>query len=187
MKYFTMFLAMVMLLVTTNVLAQQQGQTNKIVVDKSLLTPEQIAQAEAQATLDRTKSTVEQAGEWVGLGKEIGSAVDGALSALTERTDQFAKTDVGKFTMFLVAYKVIGSDLIQAVVGIPLFFVVVLMFIWLTRRNCMQRRYLVKEATDKDGTVTKEWNETDPEPSTQWSHLLAFLICSIMCTLIIFV
>ena len=186
MKYFTMFLAMVMLLVTTNVLAQQQGQTNKIVVDKSLLTPEQIAQAEAQATLDRTKSTVEQAGEWVGLGKEIGSAVDGALSALTERTDQFAKTDVGKFTMFLVAYKVIGTDLIQAAVGIPLFLVIVVIFIWLTRRNCMCRRYLKRKEVDKDGKVTREWGETDPSSDTQWAHFVAFLICCILCCLIIF-
>lgn len=187
MKYFTMFLAMVMLFMATNVWAQQQGQTNKIVVDKSLLTPEQIAQAEAQATLDRTKSTVEQAGEWVGLGKEIGSAVDGALSALTERTDQFAKTDVGKFTMFLVAYKVIGTDLIQAVVGIPLFLVVIIMFIWLTRRNCMRRRYLKCERTEEKNTVIKEWGETDPSSETQWSHLAAFVICCVMCCLIIFV
>ncbi len=110
---------------------------------------------EAQkAELDKNKSTVEQLGEWVGLGKEIGTAVNEGLGALTDHANKFAGTPVGKFTMIIIAYKVMGRDLVHYVAGVGMFFIFTTFFIFYFVKNCMDKRILTSET--KEGVKTYE-------------------------------
>lgn len=79
---------------------------------------------------------IENVGKWVGLGKEIGTAMKEGLGALTDETNKLSKTGVGKFTMFLIAYKVIGKDLIGYIFGGIFSIVITIMFIWFLLKKC---------------------------------------------------
>lgn len=116
------------------VAAETKSSDETVVVRKSDLPPPLLKDLEEKARLSSVAQRIEAYGKWVGIGKEIGAAVNDSLSAVTTQADNFAKTGVGKFTMFLVAYKVLGKDLIGMVVGIPLLFVWTTIFVVFWRR-----------------------------------------------------
>ena len=105
----------------------------QIVVDDSLLT-------DNQKTMINTKNTVETVGQYVGLGKEIGEATNGCLTAITDNANKFANTKVGTWAMVLVTYKVIGKELISFVVGIIIFFVVLFVLLWQFKSGYLPRK-----------------------------------------------
>lgn len=91
-------------------------------IPDSLLTPEQRAFVKAEE-LKTTMSTTQQAtSSWIGVGKEIGEAVNGSMSAITENTNKFANTPVGKYTMFIVAFYVFKSSASAILLAFSSFF-----------------------------------------------------------------
>ena len=126
-----------------------------------------------------------------GIGKEIGEGVNESLKAITERTAEFAETKVGKFTMFMVAWKILGGDAIQFVVGG--FFLLVWLIIWSYsyNRNCITRRVLVNKEKDghREWEVVNEWRPKDRN-DTGWSsaitHWVVFIVLLIINCIIIF-
>ena len=111
------------------------------------------------------KSTVEKASQWVGLGKEVGDAISGGLNATVDVAEKFGKTDVGYFTMGMVAWRVLGKDFIRMFISIPIFFSGMAFLIWSYRKTCCTYRYVSKV---DNAAKTKEWaiSETmfkDPE------------------------
>ena len=95
----------------------------KVMVDEKDLTPEQLAKV-------KTKQTMETTSEYVKWGHEIGVAANETLTALTDNTAKFAKTDVGKWAMFLVTWKIMAKDVLAAgnkvigyLIGIPFFII----------------------------------------------------------------
>ena len=78
-----------------NIFAQQ---VETVTVDINKLSPEARAEIESRKQIQK----IQQYGEWVGLGKEIGIAVDSSLASVTDRAAQFADTDMGKV---LTAYE----------------------------------------------------------------------------------
>lgn len=177
---------LIYLILSCSVLTAQQKEET-VEVPKSMLSDTQKQKLETA----NIKEKAELYGNWVGLGKEIGSAVDGSLSALTTNADNFAKTGVGKFTMFLVAYKVIGTDLIQFVIGVPL--MVIGFFVWVYSywSMCTTRSVLIKVLPDK----TKEYrtinNTTDNYSAdvhrTRILHFLILMVFLAFCTAVIFI
>lgn len=137
-------------------LAQTPEET--VSVPKSMLTPQQQATVE-QAAL---KQRVAAYGEWVGLGKEIGQAVDSSLGALTERADKFAKTRVGTFTLALVAWKVLGADAMNLLFAAVMLFVVAPIWLWSYWRICIPRRVVVKRGADGNPA---EWEVINAAPT----------------------
>lgn len=117
----------------------------KILVDENDLTPEQLAKI-------KLKQKLQTYGDTARWGHEIGVAVNETLAAVTENTAKFAKTDVGKVAMFLVAWKVMANDvmivgdkLIQYIVGIPFLVIGLTVVVWSYRRQCVPRRVLVEK------------------------------------------
>lgn len=108
-----------------------------IMVRRSDLPPQVLKDLEERQALASMSQRIEAYGKWVGIGKEVGSAVNDSLSAITTQADNFAKTGVGKFTMFIVAYKVLGKDLVGMTIGIPL------LGVWITLFVCFWRRLYV--------------------------------------------
>jgi len=150
-------------------------------VPKSMLSQDQLRQLEAR----QTREQIEAYGEYAGLGKEIGVAINEGLKAVTEQTAVFAQTGVGKLTMFLIVWHVAGIDFVQILVGIPLFAVGFVVIVWSYRRNCVTRKVLVERGADKARRyeiINKGVNAYE-----QWGHLAAFVLLVIICSLTIFV
>ena len=84
--------------------AAQAQEPEKITVKTSDLTVDQLAKIKAQAEVESLQKKLETYGKWVGVGGEIGNAVKESLNAVVDVSDKFGKTDVGKFTMLMVAW-----------------------------------------------------------------------------------
>jgi hypothetical protein len=111
-----------------------------VTVPKTMLTKEQLSDITAKELQDK----VDKYGKWVGVGHELGVAVNESLSAVTTQASNFAQTPVGKWTMFLVIWKVIGKD-IQAWIYVTLSCIIGLPFwIW-SYRKYLPHQVLVSE------------------------------------------
>lgn len=117
------------------------AETNDtIMVRRSDLPAELVKELEARQSLALMAQRIETYGKWVGVGKEVGVAVNDSLSAITEQADNFSKTGVGKFTLFLVAWKVLGKDFVGVIIGVPLLIVWTTIFAVFWRRLYCVRR-----------------------------------------------
>jgi hypothetical protein len=151
--------------------AQQQPE-EQVSVPKNMLNQSQLQALETKNLQDKIATY----GKWVGMGDEIGKAVNGGLKAITDNAVSLSQTTVGKFTMFLIAWKVIGMSLIQFIVGILFAVVFVPLFVWSYWKTCITRRALL------DGTKGSEkWEiindiNDDGVKGTRWVHFTVFLI-----------
>jgi len=132
-----------------------------VVVPKNLLTDDQKAKLDAQQSAEKVNTTIKQVSSYVGLGKEIGQAVDGSLSALTNRANEFANTKVGTWTMWIVAYKILGQDaksllfyFIRLLIGIPVLIAGIIIWLNLYRKEFITYSVLISK--DKMGNKTYE-------------------------------
>lgn len=149
-KLLTVF-ALLFCLSTPLVMHAQAQET--ITVNKSDLSSDQVKALEAKAALEATQKKVDQYGKWVGVGHELGTAVNESLSAVTTNATAFANTSVGKWTIALVIWKVAGKDLAEILLGVVLFAIGFPIWIYSFYKNCITHRVLVKK--DKDGN--KQW------------------------------
>ena len=105
---------------------QSIGQTTQpetVTINKSDLTATQLAKIAA----DEQLAKIETYGKWVGVGGEIGTAIREGLNAVVDVSEKFGNTNVGKFTMYLIAWKVAGKDFVRIFLG--LIFAVVITFL----------------------------------------------------------
>ena len=109
-----------------------------ITVDDSLLTEDQ----KSKLKLQETKEIVST---WAGIGKEVGEAVNSSLSAVTDQAERFGKTRVGTFTMALVAWRVVGTDLIGIIAGGIGAAIFTVLLIWYLRRCFYADRRIVEQ------------------------------------------
>jgi len=93
---------------------------------------------------------VEVANEWVDFGKNVGTAMREGLSALTDEANKFAGTDAGRFTMVVIAWKVMGKDALSlldrftgVVIGVPLFIAWISIYLYVLRNKFMTRRVVI--------------------------------------------
>jgi len=129
--------------------AAAQDQPKKMVS----VPEDQLTEQQKQALkIQQVDTTIQSAHGWVGVGKELGTAFDSALQSLTQRSNEFAQTKVGKFTMILVAWKVMGEDAKQfanAIVHFAYGFIELVVFLpillWNYRRSCITRKILVSK------------------------------------------
>lgn len=169
---------LLLLVFSSPLLAQTTGQVEMVTVPKSALTADQLAQVEQRNLQDKISTY----GKWVGLGKEVGEAVNSSLSALTSQADNFAKTGVGKFTLFMVAWKVLGSDIMDIVIAVPIMMLLTSLFIWSYRKSCTTRSVLVGVQADgaKSYEIVNRSDGRDPDNDLDarrgW-HWAIYLIC----------
>lgn len=174
------------ILMSASVFAQSLGIT---------LTPEQIdrldpttkAQIVALQTEQKSDQIIATGSKWVGLGKEIGSAMNESLTAITTTAANFADTKLGRFTMILVAYKVIGTELLQIAFGILWLIILIWVSIYLYKNNCdraiLTSRIWNKEARKFDKTY--KFESADEEWKV--AAIVIFCVGFIFTPLIIFV
>ena len=157
-----LFLAVVMFCAAAPITAQQNqnGDDGTVVMKKSDLTQDQLAKVQQQKTDADIDQRIQRYGKWVGLGKEVGVAVDSSLGAITDQADHFSKTGVGKLTIALVIWKVLGDQAVHIVAaGVELMLIIPL-WIWSYRKFCFSHRILVEKGPGFFGQ--KKWQVIAP-------------------------
>ena len=135
---------------------------NRVVVDKSILTPDQIAKVQAQQVTNQVVEQVSTYSKIAGIGKEVGIAVKEGLLAVVDVADKFGGTNVGKFTMTMIAWKIIGKDIFRIVIGL-VFLVIYIIFI---SRYYKDNFTVHKVAVNDNGWrfwLPKEWKLVEPK------------------------
>lgn len=169
-------LAIALVLLATVPLSADDQQGEEVVsVPKSILTKEQAGKL---AEYNFAKK-VETYGKWVGVGHEVGVAVNEGLSAVTTQANSFASTPVGKWTMAVIVFKVVGKDIIGLLFAIGVIAVGLPAWIW-SYRKYLPRQALGHESIGKDGTKTIYYSGSEVEGLDSWrlAHVgvLLFLI-----------
>ena len=142
---------LVIMLLTIGAVAQEKTYQ----VPESQLTEQQKAKLEG--------ATPKNVSEWVGLGKEVGTAVDASLGAISNRTNEFAQTPVGKLTVAVVIFKVIGDTAVHLLAGAAEVVILLPLWVWSYRR--FLPKPTIKETFSESGkrlTITK----TPPDRTT---------------------
>jgi hypothetical protein len=128
-------------------------------------------------------TTVENVGEWVGLGKEVGVAVNEALGAVTKTASEFGETKLGKLTIVLVIWKVVGEDIIQLGFAFIWIFLVTFLAFFVYYKYGKTKRHLIKETYNEETKkYDKEWRIIEPEDiymNASWIILIIGYIISI--------
>lgn len=145
-KLFGLLALMVMLTITQSysVTAQTPAQPETIIVNKSDLTTEQLAKITLENEAKSLEQRIQTYGKWAGSGKEIGIAIRDGLTAVVDVADKFGNTKVGTFTMYMVAWKIIGKDLVRIFIGLIFILVLIPFVVWSYKKNYTTRRICIK-------------------------------------------
>lgn len=150
-------------------------QSETVTIRKDQLTDQQKAQVEA----DTIKSKVETYGKWVGIGHELGTAVNESLTAVTTQANNFAQTPVGKLTAALVIWKVVGHDAMGFIIGIAEILIILPLWVWSYRRF-LPRRVIKQENLDPTTgkVISRIYQDSDIEDWDGWciGHWFALAI-----------
>ena len=185
MKHFLTLMAFLVIGMVS--LAQETTGVTLTKEQMDKLGPEAKSQIEALQVEQKVTGTAETAGKWIGLGKEVGIAFNETAKSLALTASEFAKTDLGKFTMFLIAYKIIGTDIIQLVVGI-LWLIIVLVVSFILYRNNSERTVLVSKKWVGEGKGwQKEYKLLDEDTDYKNFAIGIFCVGIIITIAIIFI
>lgn len=136
--------------------------TSTVSVPRSTLTKQ-------QQSIVETKSNT-----YIGMGHEVGVAVNEALGAVTEQAGKFGETKLGKLTMGIVVWKILGHDILGFIWGFLLMLIGTPILVW-SYRKYFARHILIKDGPNKE----KEWKVVGGDGDTdtaRFLHALAFLI-----------
>lgn len=82
------------------------GYAGAVEVPDSMLTAEQKVKLDAQAKVVNAEANAKVASAYIGLGHEVGVAVNDAMSAITDQANKFAGTEVGRMVKWIIVYKI---------------------------------------------------------------------------------
>lgn len=108
---------------------QQQAEIVKTIADKT-------EQAKKITNHLPEVETVEEAQKWVNLGSSIGKGLASSAKELGIAVNEFSNSSVGKLTMFLIIFSIIGNTIVHIAVGLLFMLVgVTATTVLLNRRN----------------------------------------------------
>lgn len=147
MKYLLSFLALAMLLLAVPTFAADALQYDRTKLSQQQLLTIQAIEKEQQANgLSLDNLTPEKVDKYAQMGKGLGIAINEGLGAVTKNVEQFSQTSAGKWLMVLITWKVMGEDAVglvraglQWAVGGFLLVAGIPFWIWIIKRNCVQR------------------------------------------------
>lgn len=153
------------------------SQTNLSQEELNKLPIEVQNQIKSVKSVTETQTQVENVGAWVGLGKEVGEAFNGALTAITTTASKFADTKLGKVTMFLVIYKVIGEDIVQIGFGFIWLILVFSVTLFIHNNYAKDKRLLKKETFNPETKkYDREWEIQHGHNDYRITSILIFVI-----------
>jgi hypothetical protein len=140
-------------------LQAQEQQEEQVTIPKSMLTKQQLEEVTAKDMQARVK----QYGSWVGIGHEVGVAVNEGLSAVTTQSNAFANTKVGKWTIFVIVFKVLGLPVVGMIFGFGLLIVGTPIWLW------SFRKWLPHQVVDRE-ILDLATQKVTERRYTKWSH-----------------
>jgi len=147
-KLFIVFI----LLLAIGVSFGQQKEPEMVTVPKSMLNADQKAKIEV-------KEKVKSAKEWGGIGQEIGEGATAIFDALNRNAVEFGESTPGMALIGILAWKVIGTDFLQMLVGIPLWLIGTLLFTYSYIKTCIPRKILKKKTLKKEGKLFNSYDK----------------------------
>ncbi|MFA4942057.1 MAG: hypothetical protein WC564_00245 [Patescibacteria group bacterium] len=124
--------------------AVNQPKSELIWVRESDIPPAALKNLESDYKILDVESDLEKIGQYVSIGKEIGGAIDTSLGAIAYQADNISKTFVGKFTMVMIAWKLVGKDFKDKVIDVFALVLFIIFWSWSFRRNFARRRVPIK-------------------------------------------
>lgn len=109
------------------------------------LTKEQLDKYNQDLKIAELEKKLQTYGNWVGIGGEIGDAVKEGLSAVVDVADKFSGTNVGKFTMFMIAWKIMGDNIFGYMFGTLYFLISTIVFVRIFRRLIRPRKMVIND------------------------------------------
>jgi len=191
MKKTILVLSFVLIFATAG-FAQQQS----VKIDTSELTEEQKAQLVLQieqmkknnSPLQPENLSTEKVNEWVNLGKNIALAVTTVAKELGVAADKFLESTTGKITFVMIAWYVVGDDLVGIIGGTIAWIVLANIIIWSFRFFHMSKK--VKQGPKDNPTIEYiqryEFVSKDARLGSAVVHVIAFFITTATCLTIIF-
>jgi hypothetical protein len=167
MKFiYSLLLLAVLALVTPAFATDDTLQVDVTKLDQQQLKVYQEMKAmQARSSLSMENLTPDKIDRYSQMGKGLGMAINEGLKAVTTNVEQFSQTSAGKWLMVLITWKVMGEDAVglartavQLTVGLTLFIVGIPFWMWLVKRNCVNRPIAKIEKT---GFWTKNIIYTD--------------------------
>lgn len=140
----------------------------------------------ANANKHSKKSAAEVTSQWIGVGKEVGEAVNAGLGAVVTSAETFGKTDVGRFTMWLIMWKLFGSQILHIVLGFIWGATGLSIVVWSYRRTFLPRRVLIERGPDNVRKYQLVQSPVvfnpakDGKAAAATAHLLVFVVIMIV-------
>src|SRR5689334_13431497 len=91
----------------------QQGGADTVVVKKSDLTADQLARISQQQQQQQVKESLGIYEEYGAMGRGVGAALGEGLRSVKDVAVELSETRVGKFAMFLIAWRVMAKDILD--------------------------------------------------------------------------
>ena len=109
MNRIAVVVSLVLVMLTASLATAQEKNSTELKAEIAALESRLADQQAAQGTM---------ASKFAGFGKELGvafngfiEAMDGGMKVTTTRVNEFAQTDVGKFAMFAIGWKIFAADI----------------------------------------------------------------------------
>lgn len=122
-------------------------------------------------------TTVEK---WAGFGQQIGSALAGTARELGIVANEFIQTPAGQVTMYMIIWKVMGSEIVHVGAGLLILFTFVPLWIYLFRRMCLIKGFKVQqiehEGKTKNINVPQYYEPRDVSEERGWMFVILGII-----------
>lgn len=122
----------------------------------------------------------ETVSKWANYGTEIGKAISGTAKELGVVANDFIKTPAGQITLYVVIWKVIGSQLVHIVGGMVMFCTLLPLWIYMFRRMTIIKSvtYDKVEVAGKVQTVkqVQYYGPRDDVGGTQFGMILFLML-----------
>lgn len=133
-----MMLSLLPLILAIPLVAQQDDG------EKVVSVPKKYVSAEGLNHQASPPSAPQQVSQWVGVGKEVGTAVREGLDAVVDKAEKFGTTKVGTFVMVMIAWKIMAREVLGVVLGIPMLIAGVCVWVYIAKRLFFGYRVLAK-------------------------------------------
>lgn len=146
---------------------------------------------ESKSSIFPEPSKLEQ---YANVGKVLGQAFKDCWSTVSTDAEKFAQSPAGKWTAFLITWKVMGKDAVDLTktavrwaVGVGLFSVILPSLIFLMWRNCATRRVVKKEERTSFFNYKREYSEVNGiHQEVTYAYWIAMAISCVLISMIMF-
>jgi len=156
-KFLILAGCLTLLFLTSPAFAQQVNVSGLSEIEKA-----EIALSIAKAKANKESSNIispESIKEYANLGSDFGVNIGKALAAtareLGVEVNNFAKTDVGKLSIYLIIFHLFGSMIVHVVSGFIMLIIMIPIWFWSFRKLCSNQIQKVEHSTDNQNKPVK--------------------------------